>query len=96
MDIPRKMVEAGARALCDQHWGEGVFDGLVTLQRLEWIDRATAVIHAAIGCAEVVRTCEGIELVTVENESEDAVAGREARPGDTILIVRAEKGEGNG
>ncbi len=95
MNIPRKMVEAGARAVDNEM--HGVEEGESLDEHFERI--AEACLRAAIGCAEVVRTNNTTtdESVDVQTWCEESVGDVcPLHPGDTILIVRAEKGGGNG
>lgn len=106
MNIPRKMIEAGARALYDAepnyeddpvcHW-----EKLGPGTHKRYADQAEAAIRAAIGCAEVVRTNEHDDCDVSYAEVDcdwRVIEGTQVdlHPGDTILIVRAEKGGGNG
>ena len=96
MNIPRKMIEAGARALYDAE-PNYEDDPVCPWEKLgpgthkRYADQAEAAIRAAIGCAEVVDIQADWSIKQWTGGVTIA-----ANPGDTILIVRAEKGEGNG
>lgn len=91
MNIPRKMIETGARALAyEQGWNWDKFD---ERSRDGFRYTAQETIRAAIGCAEVVRTNNTTtdESVDVQTWCEESVGDVcPLHPGDTILIVRGE------
>ncbi len=91
MNIPRQMIEAGARASWGVQWPEIPWDKLDDLVKQDVLDGTEAAIRAAIGCAEVVDIQADWSIK--QWTSGVTIA---AKPGDTILIVRAEKGGGNG
>ncbi len=104
MNIPRQMIEAGARALYDAE-PNYEDDPVCPWEKLgpgthkRYMDQAEAAIRAAIGCAEVFwehhsnkESCAVHVILPGCGVVEETIV----RKGDTILIVRAERGEGNG
>lgn len=86
MNIPRQMIEAGARALAhEQGWNWDRFD---ERSRDGFRYTAEETIRAAIGCAEVVgdNTTGEDEVFWGKNGSTHTI-----HPGDTIIIVRGEQ-----
>ncbi len=84
MNIPRSMIEVGARAIAKKAYqGNDVWLMLPDGSREVYLADAEAAIRAAIGCAEVEHENEGDREYTVE-------LLHKLNPGDTIIIVRGE------
>lgn len=95
MNIPRKMIEAGAIGIANSQWydwGNLPEASTFEVDRRDFMEHATAAIRAAIGCAEVVRTNNTTtdESVDVQTWCEESVGDVcPLHPGDTLLILRA-------
>ena len=100
MQIPRSMIEAGAWALCKKaHADNDVWDSIPEDCKRVYAFHSETAIRAAIGCAEVfcehnsdVHPCAVHVILPGCGVVMDTIVHK----GDTILIVRAEKGGGNG
>ncbi len=96
MNIPRSMVEAGARALANASNESRTlrllpaWDDAREPARKAMIEMATAAIRAAIGCGNWVM-CRRPTAMTLSQDGAENFR-YDLRDGDTILIVRAEKG----